>query len=387
MDVEYGHAQRRIMSKSTVAFFLTLLLIVVLIARHNTRSKSETPRPVAENRPVSPLIPAPVSSPGAASPTVAVSTPAQPAKEVDFAKIADQVHPAVVLISVFEPSGKLLKTGTGFFVSDDGKIVTSRSVMEGGAHAVATLNNGHIANINGIVADSDTLDLVVLKSEAKERIPYVSPQKATDADEGRKIGVIGSPFSKVKPAYYERAISKRRADPSGDLLELSMALPPHAIGSPVVNERGEVIGVVTRGPGNLPMAVHMSAAIQTIVAQVNPEGKGKWFVSGATAESLASPAEGPPKVPLAGKPGPIKSRLLYSPTPDYPSAARSSGNMVKGNGRFRVTFGTNGEVRSVSIAQSTRNGVLDQAAVEALRRWKAVPGQEWTLSVPITFRP
>ena len=28
-----------------------------------------------------------------------------------------------------------------------------------------------------------------------------------------------------------------------------------------------------------------------------------------------------------------------------------------------------------------------QAAIEALRRWKAAPGQEWTLSVPITFRP
>ena len=374
------------MSKSTVAFFLTLLLIVVLIARHNTRSKPEIARPVVENRPVSPLIPAPASSPGTASPPVVMSAPAQPGKDVDFAKIAAQVHPAVVLISVFEPSGKLLKTGTGFFISDDGKIVTSRSVMEGGAHAVATLNNGHIANINGILADSDTLDLVVLKSEAKERLPYVSPQAATDAEEGKKIGVIGSPFSKVKPAYYERAISKRWPDPNGDLLELSMALPLQALGSPVVNERGEVIGVVTRGPGNSPMAVHTSAAIQTIVAQVNPERKGKWFVSGSTAESPASPAEGP-KVPLAGKPGPIKSRLVYSPAPDYPSAARSSGGMVKGNGRFRVTFGANGEVRSVGIVQSTRNGVLDQAAVEALRRWKAAPGQEWTLSVPITFRP
>ena len=60
---------------------------------------------------------------------------------------------------------------------------------------------------------------------------------------------------------------------------------------------------------------------------------------------------------------------------------------MKGTGRYRVQFKSNGEVRDVQVVQSTRSETLDSAAVEALRHWKAAPGEEWTATVPITFQP
>jgi TonB family protein len=50
-------------------------------------------------------------------------------------------------------------------------------------------------------------------------------------------------------------------------------------------------------------------------------------------------------------------------------------------------FGNNGLVRDVQVIQSTRSETLDTAAVDALRRWKAQPGQPWEANVPITFAP
>ncbi|MEY2439953.1 MAG: Gram-negative bacterial TonB protein C-terminal, partial [Verrucomicrobiota bacterium] len=127
-----------------------------------------------------------------------------------------------------------------------------------------------------------------------------------------------------------------------------------------------------------------SDAIRLILAQINPEAKGRWLGAGQSEEP---PPEGTPKkIPLAG-PNSIRSKLVYSPAPQYPNAARSSSGLTKGSGRFLVTFGPNGEVKRVAIFRSTRNEALDRAAIDALRQWKAAPGQEWTLNVPITFQP
>jgi TonB family protein len=87
-----------------------------------------------------------------------------------------------------------------------------------------------------------------------------------------------------------------------------------------------------------------------------------------------------------GREGP-NSRLVYSPIPQYPTAARHSYFPLKGSGRYRVTFTAKGDVKNVEVVQSTHSDLLDTAAADALHKWKAAPGQEWTATVPITFKP
>ena len=67
--------------------------------------------------------------------------------------------------------------------------------------------------------------------------------------------------------------------------------------------------------------------------------------------------------------------------------ARRSNPPIQGSGRFRINFSAAGDARSVDVIQSTGSSILDTAALNALRLWKCAPGQEWSLSVPITFRP
>jgi TonB family protein len=302
---------------------------------------------------------------------------------MEIAKVASAVQPAVVSISVFEPTGKLLRTGTGIFVSSDGKVLTTRSLVEGATHAIAKTNDNQIHNVSGILTDAAADDLAVLNVEVKERVPSVVPNTVANVEQGAAIAVIQSPLGRARNPVLEATVAKIHKGARGEWLELSKLVTSDGMGAPVVNGNGDVIGLVTHGTGDSALMVRTSATLNAVLARAPIEGKGKWFVE----ESAAPPAEGPLRqVPLAQNPQGRQSKLVYSPPPAYPSAAGRNAGPLRGTGRFRLTFNANGQVVNIAIVKSTQNSALDQAAIDALRRWKATPGEEWTLNVPITFQ-
>ena len=117
--------------------------------------------------------------------------PSQPSEgqAPGLATLASSVRPAIILVTVFDASGKLLRTGTGFFVADDGKFVTNWRTAESGAYAVAKMGDGAICNVTGILASSTTLDLAVLKADVKG-VPFLALNKIgkTDVDDLHTYG-------------------------------------------------------------------------------------------------------------------------------------------------------------------------------------------------------
>jgi TonB family protein len=371
------------MKRSTVFFFFALVVIVAVIARCNSRSRLAEERTEAAT-PTSPLVPSAAPS-ASVTPTSSPTATPQPSKSpaVDLGKAAAQIQPAVVSLSVFEPSGKLLRTGSGVFISSSGRILTTRSLMEGSAHAIARTADDKIHNVEGILADSESEDLAVLQMESKDSVPFVAPNPGANVDEAARVAVVGAPLGREKTGTVESSISKKHRGHTSDWLELSTPVSNQEMGAPVVNGRGDLVGVVTHGPGNPAVVVRGSAAINGLVNEIPDSPKSKWLAE----ETPPSPAEGPlQKIPLAQSPQAQKTKLIYSPAPAYPSSARTASGNLRGTGRFRLTFNANGQVKNIVILRSTQNGALDQAAIEALRRWRAAPGQEWTLNVPITFQ-
>src|SRR5205823_5581736 len=102
-----------------------------------------------------------------------------------------------------------------------------------------------------------------------------------------------------------------------------------------------------------------------------------------TPSSPAAPARTstPSTIPLKG------SKLVYAPAPRYPSDARQPGGAGQASGSFRVLFDANGRAAAVQTIHSTGNSALDQAAVSTLIQWRSEAGPEWSLVVPITFKP
>src|SRR5438046_2791301 len=98
----------------------------------------------------------PQRSPTASPPEVVVNPNATPPPRqavvvFDVKKLATMSRPALALITVLDKDGKLVKSGTGFFVSADCKLVTNAHVIEGTASASAKLENGATYSIRGVL--------------------------------------------------------------------------------------------------------------------------------------------------------------------------------------------------------------------------------------------
>jgi TonB family protein len=334
------------------------------------------PTPIATSSPSRAVTPSPTPSASAAPQFTPSPTPTPGPSQtpsVELRKAAGKVGAAVISISVFDAPGRLLHTGTGFYVANDGRFITNWHLVDGAAHAVAKSADGKIRNVSGVMASSTALDLAILKAETKTGVSFLRLSKTSEPK--TLVGVVGSTLTHHEQPMATGTVSARQTDSNGDLFAISTPISPETNGAPVIDEKGEVVGVVTlvTEPNKPPsVVVRPSSAIDSLLAQTRPDTEARW---------AANPGESPTPSPSP------KPKVVHNPLPTYPPQARSANPPVTGSGRFRILFDTNGEAKDVQIVRSTGHTILDQAAVDALREWKSTPGREWSLVVPITFQP
>ena len=350
--------------------FYSLLALCAFVSCERKNSAARAPEPS----------PSPISS----IPVESIATPsAQPsqAPTSNFAEVAQSVRPAVVIVSVFDQTGHLSANGLGFFVSDDGKFIADRSVMAGGVNAVAKAADGAIYTVSGALAQTPAQNLVLLKADARRALPFLVPSATALPDIGGNVAVVLSPLESANSVVLEEKISGRFSDEAGEWFDATPALPKTSAGAPVIDHRGEVIGIVSFRAGNNSCAIRPAATAGSLLAQVSSNMIASWqTLRTTTASPTATRSPTPAKIPLRG------SKLIYAPVPRYPADAKQLRGGVQGSGSFRVLFDATGHAVAVETLRSTGNSSLDEAAVSALHEWRSEPGREWSLVVPITFK-
>lgn len=310
----------------------------------------------------------PVQSPGSsASPSQAQSLQTGQRPALNLSQLENSVRPAVIWITIFDSSGKLLRTETAFFVSGDGRFITTAHAIEGGINAVAKMADGRIHDVSGVLAASTTLDLAVLQADVKY-VPFLTLNKNPNLETDRRVGVVGSGLAGTDGAPRDATILTQQADH----LEIAGPISSNSIGSPIVSEKGEVVGVVTSAGEKA--TVRPSTAVESLLGGIASDAKPRWP---EVARAVVTPTPAPRPTP--------KPRLVYAPAPAFPSEVRSRPGAVW-SGRFRLNFNARGNVTNVQVVQSTGNIVIDQSALNTLRQWKSAPGQEWAATVPVTFQ-
>ncbi len=317
--------------------------------------------PTADHWPTSPVFPAQVQQLSRSpSPTEAPEAKAEQSPILDLSGLENSVRPAVVSLTVFDSSGKPLRTQTGFFISGDGRFVTTAHAIDGGVRAIAKMTDGAVYSVSGLLATSTALDLAILQADVK-RVPFLALNKNADLPIGTRVGVVGSGLAGTEGVPSEATITTLQPD----RLEIAGTILPGSIGSPVIDAQGEVIGIVISDGERA--AVRPSSTLDRLLSQVASDAVARW----------PEPAENPATARPMSKP-----QLVYAPAPAFPSGAQSG---VPRSGRFLLSFDTHGNVKTVQIIQSTGNELFDQAATSTLQRWKAAPGREGAVTVPITF--
>jgi serine protease Do len=132
--------------------------------------------------------------------------------------------------------------GSGFILSADGYVLTNAHVVQGADEVIVTLTDKRELKAKIIGADQRS-DVAVVKVEASG-LPVVKVGDSNKARVGEWVMAIGSPFG-LENTVTAGIISAKQRD-TGDLLPLiqtDVAINPGNSGGPLVNMRGEVIGI------------------------------------------------------------------------------------------------------------------------------------------------
>ncbi len=134
--------------------------------------------------------------------------------------------------------------GSGVIVTNEGHILTNNHVVDQVDEIEVQLSDGRTKKARLVGADSQ-VDLAVLKIDD----PGVKPLKLADSDAvqaGDFVLAIGNPFGfeeTVTDGIISSKMRPNRSDPFGELLQTNAAINPGNSGGPLINLRGEVIGI------------------------------------------------------------------------------------------------------------------------------------------------
>jgi S1-C subfamily serine protease len=218
----------------------------------------------------------------AAVPDVSSDVAADPVS-VSTGTIGDLVEaarPSVVAVrqDVVEtgPSGATRRgqaAGTGFVLSADGYIVTNDHVVAGGDSPVVTFADGTTEQAT-IVAGDPSRDLAVLKVDRTDLVPLA----VGDSDElrlGDQLIAIGYALDlNGEPSVTagilsatNRTITEQNGTQLVNLLQTDTAINPGNSGGPLLNGRGEVVGINTAIAGraqNIGFAIAITPVMDII---------------------------------------------------------------------------------------------------------------------------
>jgi tetratricopeptide (TPR) repeat protein len=160
-------------------------------------------------------------------------------------EIIEKIAPTTVVILTYDKDGKNMGQGSGFFISQSGDVITNKHVLAGANRAEAKTAEGKVYPITLIVAEDKDADLI----RVSVRIPAESVRPLSVGSSiprvGERVVVIGTPFG-LERTVSDGIISAVREIPAfGKIYQITAPISPGSSGSPVVNMKGEVIGIVT----------------------------------------------------------------------------------------------------------------------------------------------
>jgi serine protease Do len=249
---------------------------------------------------------------------------------------------------------KMEATGSGFFISADGYIVTNNHVVEGADKITVRTNDDRSLKATVVGRDPST-DLAVIKVEGKG-FPYVDFEDRAKPRVGDWVVAVGNPFNLGGTATAGIVSALGRPNVSGsnyvDYMQIDAPINRGNSGGPTFDMAGRVVGVNTAifspSGGSVGIGFDIPADVAAqITRQLISGGKVVRGYIGATVQDVTP--EISESLGLAGR----KGALVADLTPGGPSetAGLKAGDVVLGINGHDVTSASD-LTRQVALARA-----------------------------------
>ena len=163
----------------------------------------------------------------------------------DLPALVKKVEPSIVVILNYDQEGKIRSQGTGFFIDKSGDVVTNYHVLHEASRSEIKTLDGQAYSIKGIMAEDQDGDLIRASVDIPEEKVRPLPISPNPPEVGEKIVVIGTPLG-LDQTVSDGIVSAIREIPGfGKIMQMTAPISPGSSGSPVLNMKGEVVGVAT----------------------------------------------------------------------------------------------------------------------------------------------
>jgi len=183
--------------------------------------------------------------------------------------------------------------GTGFIIRDDGLIITNNHVVEGADTVKVQINENDKETYDAKVIGLDkSSDLALIKIDAKRKLPFIRLGSSKELEVGEWVAAFGNPFghghsmTKGIISAIGREIDEINLYP---FIQTDASINPGNSGGPLVNIRGEVIGVnaaIDARAQGIGFAIPVDN-VKSLLPQLEKDGKIKRGYMGVALQDIS----------------------------------------------------------------------------------------------------
>lgn len=180
--------------------------------------------------------------------------------------------------------------GSGFIIDEDGYILTNNHVVEGADEIKVRLSDKHEFDAKIVGRDPKT-DIALIKIKSSHGLPIARLGDSDKLEVGEWVMAIGNPFGLEQTVTVGIVSAKGRVIGSGpydDFIQTDASINPGNSGGPLINVRGEVIGINTAiiaGGQGIGFAIPINMA-KNIIGQLKEKGKVTRGWLGVTVQTV-----------------------------------------------------------------------------------------------------
>jgi S1-C subfamily serine protease len=190
------------------------------------------------------LVACDIASDSVPSQRTAAETPMPEPTPASISEAIEKVRPAVVYIVA--EYGRWRSAGTGMIIHADGYVLTNNHVVERGYHATVYLPDGR--GVSAQIAYRDPYQYIALLKLPDNLYPRVTLGTSQQLALGEEVIALGYPLANVlgnSVSASKGIISAFRSVDSTGYIQTDATLHPGNSGGPLINIRGEVVGINT----------------------------------------------------------------------------------------------------------------------------------------------